>query len=317
MSAFYDKLLEYKKQGKVYVIAEVGSNWRTKEDLFGSISLAKACGADAVKFQFLTLSELYGPECKIDATFPLAQLKEKADAVGIDFLCSAFSPDGLKEVDKYVPAHKVASSEMAHMRLLEAVKKTGKPIILSTGAYFMPDIGRTLKFLEDHEVVVMHCNVKYPAKYSNLKKFEELKKARPIFGYSDHTTSIDVVPLFFKDRGVTVYEKHFNPFDFTDTPDAPHSLNTAEFKTMVSYMRDAPDDFDEEHEARLMYVRRLVALTDLMPGDILKEGVNVGIFRAQKPDARGASPFIMGKVVGKTVAREVRRGDGISLQDLA
>lgn len=316
MSAFYEKLVEYKRQGKVYVVAEVGSNWHTKEDLFGAVSLAKACGADAVKFQYFTLSELYGPNPKIDPTFPLAQLKEKADAVGIDFLCTSFSPAGLKEVDKYVPAHKVASSEMAHVRLLEAVRDTGKPILLSTGAYFLTDIARTLRLLKDCEVVVLHCNVKYPAKFSNLKKFDELKKRTPIFGYSDHTMSIDVVPLFFKERGVTVYEKHFNPFGYFDTPDSPHSLNVDEFKCMVSFMRDAPNDYDEEMEARLMYVRRLIALTDLQPGDILKEGVNVGIYRAQKPDAKGASPFVLDKLDGKMIGREIRRGDGVALADL-
>lgn len=316
MSAFYDKILDYKKRKAVYVIAEVGSNYKSHTDLMNSVSLAKACGADAVKFQYFTRGELYGPAYELDQAFPLRQLKEKADAVGIDFLCTAFSPEGLHEVDQYVVAHKIASSEMAFVKLLDAAVETGKPIILSTGGYFETDIKRTLAHLKDHEVILMHCNHAYPAKHADLKKFDKICKMVDVCGYSDHTTSIDIVPLFFQERGVTVYEKHFNPFGYVDTPDGPHSLNVDEFKCMVSHLRGSPNDFSEEGDARLMHVRRVVALTDLAPGDILKDGVNMGVFRAQSPDARGVNPFAQSKLEGKTVGVNVPRGAGISFSDL-
>lgn len=315
--SFFQKILDYQAQGKVYVIAEVGSNWKTHQDLMGAVTLAKNCGADAVKFQFFTDSELYGPKPEIDKTFPLNQLKEKCDATGIDFLCSTFSPEGLKEADKFLPAHKIASSEMSHVRLLDAAKASGKPIILSTGAYFGSDIKRVLNFLGDHPTIVMHCNVSYPAKHVNLKKLAEIKTffSGPL-GFSDHTTSVDSVPKLMKSEGVCVYEKHFNPFGYTTTPDAPHSLEREEFKALVQTLRGSPSEFNEEDTARLRYVRRIIALKDIRPGDRLKEGDNIGIYRARRVDAKGANPFAIEKLEGKAATKVVMAGEGVSLLDI-
>lgn len=316
MSAFYDKILDIESRGQVYVIAEVGSNWKTRDDLMGSITLAKACGADAVKFQYFTESELYGPVPEIDKTFPLFHLREKCDAVGIDFLCSTFSPAGMDEADKFLKAHKIASSEMSHLRLLEAVKATGKPVILSTGAFGPADIAKAVDVLKGSELILMHANLSYPTKYTDLKKFDQLRAnfTGPM-GYSDHTTNIDLVASVFKDRGICVYEKHFNPFEYTSTPDAPHSLKRDEFRAMVSYLRGQPNDFNEENEGRLKHIRRVVALKDIRPGDRLVEGENVGIFRVKEADQRGISPFNIDRILGRAATKVVERGRGVGLID--
>ncbi len=313
---FYEKVLDYKAQGKVYVIAELGSNFKSDTDLLNSISLAKHCGADAVKFQYLTPGELYGPTYEINKVFPLGILKAKADAVGIDFLCSAFSPEGVREVNKFVPCHKIASSEMSHVRIIEAVKATGKPVILSTGGYFIKDIERSLKHLEGYPCILMHCNLKYPTKFVDLFKFQSLMALWPgPLGYSDHTTSVDAVPVLMMNMGVTVYEKHFNPFDYTDTPDAPHALNAEEFQVMVSYFKGDPKPYTEENEARVKYVRRVLALKDIMAGEVFKEGENVGIFRPRADDARGANPFAIERINGKSAGRSILAGEGVSVAD--
>lgn len=319
MSAFYDKILSYQAQNKVYIIAEVGSNWKTKDDLMGSVNLARNCGADAVKFQYFTPSELYGPTPEIDQTFPLRHLKEKADAAGLDFLCTAFSPQGFKEVDKFVDAHKIASSEMAYQDLLKVARATGKPILLSTGGYFVADIERSLKFLQEsanYPVIPLHCNHAYPAKFTDLKKWSAIKAMwNGPMGFSDHTTSIDLVPVMYKNLGACVYEKHFNPYGYTDTPDALNSLNREEFKAMVSYLRGEPNDYNEETKARLQDVRRIIALKDLRTGDRFIKDENIGVFRVKKPDARGVSPFAMDRLDGKIVAQVIKKGDGVSLSD--
>src|SRR5688572_30128176 len=123
---------------KPYFIAEVGSNWGSLDDCFKSIQLASAAGADAVKFQLFDQHALYGVDRDVALSGVLdpewlPKLKQKANSVGIDFMCSAFSPELVDAVDPYVHAHKVASCEMTHVRILEKLRHIGKPVILSTG----------------------------------------------------------------------------------------------------------------------------------------------------------------------------------------
>jgi len=312
-----DKLIGLKGIGRQYVVAEVGSNYHSKDDLFGAISLAQRCGADAVKYQYFTESELYGPTPQLDQDFPLELLAEEAKAMGIDFLCTAFSPAGLARVDPFVQAHKIASSEMSYVDLLDAAKASRKPVILSTGGSFIPDINRVIKYMADTPLVVTHCNHSYPARYVDIKKFSAIRDIwNGLIGFSDHTTSIDIVPTVMCQVGVTVYEKHFNPFGYTDTPDAGHSLNRDEFKCMVNIMRQMPSEYSEEGGARLMHLRRVVATADINPGDLLKSGVNMGVFRSRSIDASGLNPFAIDKLEGSRAVKFKAKGEGLCLGDI-
>lgn len=317
MSAFIEKLNDYKNQGKVYVMADLGSNYKSKKDLMDAIWLAKALKIDAIKYQWFSSNELYGPRPHLNDKFPIQDLATEAKVKDIDLMCTAFSPEGYEALDPLVNAHKVASSEMSHIRILEKLKSLNKPVVLSCGAQSIPDVQRVLNFMQGTGVVLMHANSKYPAKYSDLEKFGHLKAVAPgHMGYSDHTTSIDVVPLYFKNDGVTVYEKHWNPFQYTDTPDAVQSLNNDEFKAMTQILHGEKPTHTEENEARLCFIRRVVATQDIGPGDVLREGVNMGIFRSKTPDAKGLNPFMIGLLEGKSPTKQVKQFEGLSLSDV-
>ena len=317
MSQFIEKLDDYKNQGKVYVMADLGSNYKSKKDLMDAIWLAKALKIDAIKYQWFSSGELYGPRPHLNDAFPIGELSYEAKIKDIDLMCTAFSPDGYAALDSMVSAHKVASSEMSHIRILEKLKALNKPVVLSCGAHSLPDIQRVLDFMKGTEIVLMHANSKYPAKYSDLQKFGQIKQLGvKHIGYSDHTTSIDVVPQYFKDQGVTVYEKHWNPFKYTDTPDAVQSLDNDEFKALTQILHGELPAYTEENEARLCFIRRVVATQDIGRGDVLREGVNMGIFRSKSPDAKGVNPFVIGHLEGKSATREIKQGEGISLSDI-
>jgi len=129
---------------KPFIIAEVGSNWTTLDDCIQSISSAKLCGADAVKFQAFNYDALYGPGLMPlvkghNPSLPLAwlpKLKDWADTCDIEFMCSAFSPELVEAVNPYVNVHKVASADLSHVRIFTTASSgCSRSVLLQRGLY--------------------------------------------------------------------------------------------------------------------------------------------------------------------------------------
>ena len=173
MAVFLDTISESTPQlDKPYIIAEVGSNWLSEEPYLAiqHIIQAKECGCDAVKFQLFNSVELYGYRVKALDQYALPQqwlglLKEECDKHKIDFMCTAFSPEGLKLVDPLVRAHKIASSDMKYVQLLDAAESTGKPILWSTGGATMNEIEQMWR----PEFIPMECVANYPAETKHYR----------------------------------------------------------------------------------------------------------------------------------------------------
>ena len=304
-------------EAKPFIIAEVGSNWRTLDDCLESIRVAKECGADAVKFQVFDWPDLYGfnPLARradmIEILGYLPDLKAQADASEIELMCTAFSPELVAAVDPYVTVHKVASSDAAWPQLLRAVRDTGKPVLISFGAKSEREqVGAAVTFMDNpYNGFALYCVAAYPADYVDFDEMERLK------GFSDHTLGYTAAVEAAK-RGIRVIEKHFTAFPGLDTPDRPHSLTPAQFTRMVKLIRGEPVE-TEESAMYLRYNRRLIATRDINVGEVLKYGENYGAYRSLKDDTRGLSPFDWEKVEGKAAQKEIQRGDSIGEGDFS
>ena len=91
--------------------------------------------------------------------------------------------------------YKIASPEIEDLQLIEAIAKTKKPIIISTGIADEKNIVNAIKTClkaKNNKVILLNCISSYPAKYHelNLKHINLLKKYTPIVGYSDHSDSV-------------------------------------------------------------------------------------------------------------------------------
>jgi N,N'-diacetyllegionaminate synthase len=285
--------IEIGKDRPTFIIAEVGSNWRTLEDCLHSIQQAKACGADAVKFQLYDYSSLYGTGDRRDLISGwmesekvnrfslqlqwLPTLKKAVDDVSIEFMCSAFSPELIEVVDPFVNLHKVASAELTHVRMLEKLRSIGKPVLLSTGASGLDDIKMALKTLsgEIHmdwneyyggvstevygagaPTILLYCVAAYPAQEIHLPVIRAmLTEFDTLVGYSDHSTDVLCIPKLAVEWGAVVIEKHFTAIE-ADTPDKPHSLNVDQFKKMVKSIRSTePPRIGYTHEENPMILK--------------------------------------------------------------
>ena len=316
---------------KPFIVAEVGSNWQTLQHCLDSVTQAKLCGADAVKFQAYDYEALYGVDYADDMTGQLPldwlpPLKAQADLVGIEFMCTAFSPELVAVVDPYVTVHKVASSDLCYPQLLEAVAKCGKPVLLSTGAASEADIGRALDILDDHDAdtTLLYCVASYPARTVDLRMMEELERRFDItVGFSDHTTDILGAPIVACAWGAVVLEKHVTFFEDLDTPDRPHSLTGEEFKLMVDHIRGTREPVigptSEEKAMVLRHRRRLIATTDVVIGEILRYGENYGAYRALEDDDHGLTPFLWNHEQwgpeGKAALKAITKGKGVGPGD--
>jgi sialic acid synthase SpsE len=310
---------------KAFIIAEVGSNFVTFEDCKESISAAKQVGADAVKFQLYDHEALYGLPGQLKGQLDpawLPYLSHKAKAVGIEFMCSAFSPDQAEAVNPYVNIHKVASAELTHVRILEKLRSFGKPVFLSTGASGARDISMALDRLKPTPTVLMYCIASYPANQIQLSTIAQLRQTfGGLVGYSDHSTDVLQIPKWAVHLYKScVIEKHVT-FIEADTPDRPHSLTASQFKAMVESIRE-PDKLgaigstSEEEDMLLRHNRRLIATRDIGVGETLKEGVNFGIFRSLHNDTKALSPWVINEVNGKRVLNHLKAGEGIGPRDI-
>jgi N-acetylneuraminate synthase len=201
-----------------YVIAEIGLNHNGDVEIAKSlIDVAASAGADAVKFQKRT-PEIATPEHMRDVpretpwgTMSYLQYRHRvefgrdeyieigdhATLRGLDWFASPWdvpSVDFLEGLN--VVAHKVASASLTDIEMLEALRATGKPVILSTGMSTIDQIDRALEVLGTDRVILMHATSTYPMEpeEANLKVIPVLRDryAGVPVGYSGHERGLQI-----------------------------------------------------------------------------------------------------------------------------
>ncbi len=161
----------------------------------------------------------------------------------IVFLSSPFDVDSVKFLEKLgVVGFKIASGEIVNPRLLSAIGKTRKPVIMSSGMATLGDIEygiSTLRSNGTNDIALLHCFTSYPAPFEkiNLRAIHTLKQAfKTPVGYSDHTLGI-YAPLIAVAVGAELIEKHFTLDRSMPGPDHRASLDPQELKEMIHWIR--------------------------------------------------------------------------------
>lgn len=342
-------------QDRVYVIGEAGSNWRSgtperdRKLAFALIDAAAAAGCDAVKFQtyraetvyvadagesdYLAEAEIREPISEIfrDLEMPyelLPELAEHARERGIEFMSSPFSPADLAAVDPYVRVHKIASFEISDVRLLEAAGRTGKPVVLSTGASEEDDIETALEVLRAAgagPVCLLQCTSSYPAppESLNLSVIPYLAERFGVpVGLSDHSTDPVVAPVAAVALGAAVIEKHFTLHRALPGPDHAFAVTPDELKALVDAVRlatrmrgSAQKEIGAAEQELYDFARRRVqAIATIARGDLLEEGRNIAILRPGKRPP-GVHPRELSALAGRPATRDIPVGDGIGPGD--
>jgi len=335
-----------------FIIAEAGSNWKSgsyEEDLEQAkklIKIASNSGADAVKFQTYRADTVYaynagnsnylaeqGINKKINEIFEylsmpyemISELSQICNDEKIIFMSTPFSVEDAKQIDPFVSLHKIASFEINHVRLIEFLSKTEKPILISTGASTFDEIDFAVNLIKNNknnEIGLLQCTSKYPSPIEslNISVIPKMKERYNIpIGFSDHSVEPLIGPLTAVGLGATIIEKHFTLDKNLPGPDHSFAITPEELELMVKSIRQADKTkgngkkmiLDEEQELLLFAKRRIQAIKDIRKGDILKEGFNFEVLRPGNR-IRGLEPRFLDKINGAKSTKDVLKGDGIT-----
>ena len=329
----------------VTIIAEAGVNHNGSLEMAKEMArVAKACGADIVKYQtavpelvvskFAEKAEYQkqttdAAESQLEMIRKLhfsfdahRELKEYCDSIGIQYLSAAFDIPSVRFLGTLnLPLLKIPSGEITNLPYLEEVAKLHTPVLLSTGMSNLNEITDALAVLDEGgcpEATVLHCNTQYPTPYEDanltamLELFEQF--GLPV-GLSDHTPGweCDVAATVL---GAQVIEKHFTLDKTLPGPDQQASLDPTEFAAMVQAVRHVEAALGDGHkhltasEAPNKAIARksIVAARPIAEGEVFTEE-NL----TTKRPGDGVSPMRWHEVLGLRAKRAFAEDEKIEL----
>ena len=248
-----------------YLIAEIGINHN------GDLNIAKKlieesakAGFDAVKFQKRTVEVVFTKEellrpresifgntngaLKHGLEFGIDEYSEISNyckKLGIDWFASPWDVESLNFLEKFdVVAHKVASACLTDRALLQAMRKTGKPVFISTGMSSIDQVREALALLDPKNTIMMHAVSVYPAKPEqlNIGWIEDLKKNFPDIpvGYSGHEAGVTPSVIAVAKYGAVCVERHVTLDRAMWGSDQSASLEPQGMERVVKYIRSIP-----------------------------------------------------------------------------
>ena len=339
----------------IFIIAEAGSNWKAgsyKKDIERAeklIKVAAKSGADAIKFQTYNPKSVYVPnagkskyllksgmdksifEIFQKYSMPHKMLKDLSiicKKEKILFMSTPFSVEDAKVVNKFVKIHKIAAFEINHIRLLEYLASTKKPIIISTGASNSSEIDYAVKLLKKKgakKICLLQTTSKYPAPIEtlNLKVIAELKKKYNVpVGLSDHSIEPILGPTLAIGLGATIIEKHFTLNKKFSGPDHSFALNPKELDQLIKTIRESQKALGDgikkilkdEEELRKFATRSIQAIKNIEKNEMFVEGENINILRSGN-QKRGENARFLTKIIRKKSNRKIKLGEGVFLKD--
>jgi N-acetylneuraminate synthase len=197
-----------------YLVGEIGINHNGNLDLAKNlIATAKNAGWNAVKFQKRTVEIVYTAEelakprenpfgetngdLKRGLEFGAEQyrkINEFCEETEIPWFVSCWDEPSVDFIEQFnVPCYKIASASLTDDALLQRTRKTGKPIMLSTGMSTLEEIDHAVEVLGKDNLILIHTCSVYPSYYPelNLRMIPELRKRYGLLvGYSGHETGI-------------------------------------------------------------------------------------------------------------------------------
>lgn len=364
------KAIWEKIQKGVFVVAELGKNFiqtedeRSVEEYLKNakrlVDEAVDAGADAVKFQTHKVEDeqldikIVAPHFKGSDRFswvtrntratPVKEfwkpLKEHCDKRGIVFFSTPMSRGAAKILNEEVGVDlwKIGSGDNLDFVMLDYMRRTDKPIIISSGQSTLEEVEKAVAFLlaKTTKVALLHCVSKYPCPPEELHlgtiEFFANKFSIPI-GFSDHSVGDSTPDLVAVAVGAKIIEKHFSLSRDLWGSDHKVSMHPGELRALVVGIRELEQnpekckeilagDFakqalsdkakvllDDEAKFRPVFRKSLMAGCDIPAGTLL----TADMVYAMRPQAyaAGLPSEHYELVIGKKTKKALKKYDPI------
>lgn len=269
----------------VYIVAEIGINHNG--DLGNArrlIDAAAHAGVDAVKFQKRTPELCVPPEqrgqmretpwgyisyldYRYKVEFGLDEYREidlYCKQKGVTWFASVWDEPSVDFIEKFDPVcFKVPSASLTDHNLLKHLRKTGRPIIISTGMSTLEQIHAAVNVLGEDNLVISHATSTYPCdpEELNLRMIGTLRQkfSCPI-GYSGHEVGL-VTSVVAAALGACMVERHITLDRALWGGDQAASVEPGGFERLVKYIRTT--ELSMGDGIKKVYASELPSLTKL------------------------------------------------------
>lgn len=319
---------------RVMVIAELAQSYEGSfDDARALVRAAASVKADAVKFQIFSANELAVPAYQYYQLYRKLEFSEAqwsdlfviGRKSGMRVFVDVFGLASLMMLERIqVDGYKIHAADLCNLRLLGAVGRTGKPVLLSCSGSTFGEIAEAVQTVQRagaESVCLLHGFQASPTAPEDTCFFR-LAALRRAFGlpvgFADHLDGEHTLarhwPLLALAAGAEVIEKHLTLNRTDKKEDYISALNPDEFAQMVGWIRLVEEglgrsDFDltaSEADYRAGFRKRVVAASSLAPGTKL-ETSHIMLKRA--PGEVGF--FDERDVVGRTLSKPVKENEVI------
>jgi N-acetylneuraminate synthase len=248
---------------KPIIVAEIGINHNGNLNIAKSlISMAKAFGADYVKFQKRDIDLVYTKEF-LDS--PLISFwgntvrqqkngrefnKEQYDEIdkycclnNIQWFSSVWDINSVDFISSYSPPFiKIPSACVLHKQLLRKVKNTNLPIILSRGMNTKENLDEAINILGDKLEYILHTTSSYPTPNTEMnmtaiKTLQNLYGDKYKIGFSNHCIDI-IYTVQAYIMGANMLEFHITLDRNMDGTDQSSSVGPTGFKKIMDHINN-------------------------------------------------------------------------------
>lgn len=273
-----------------YIVTEIGINHNGDLNLAKQmIEVAARYGVDAVKFQKRTPELCVPPEQrgqmretpwgyityldyrnKVEfGELEYSEIDRYCRKIGITWFASVWDIPSVDFMEHYNPVcYKIPSASLTDHDLLKRVRKTGKPIILSTGMSTLEQIKAATNVIGLDNLLLTHTTSTYPCEPEelNLRTIQTLKESFPVpVGYSGHEVGL-IPSAVAVAMGACLIERHITLDRAMWGTDQAASVEPGGVEKLVKYIRvtekSLGDGIKRVYDSELPSLRKLRRVQD-------------------------------------------------------